>query len=358
MNDTPPTRIFSGNDVWLNRFHRDSATLVVTFTPHVKSPPAAPFLEKYGVACVAFQALENHWWQTPEMETCIEMLGPYLGAFDRIVTYGSSMGAHAALAFSSLLRADAVIAAAPQYSISRHHAPFEKRWATEARRFPTIFEPGCFISRSARKTILVDPSHAADLQQLMLYRELDNMTLIHVPYSRHNPLRELLRVGVLSKVMRGLITEDDAMQSEARQIIRRATRQSYNRYATVLSQRYRKRPKMAIDTIARATCNLQKDAPGLLIVAKLQKRIKDYDSALSHALMSISHDTNLRNVRFLDDFMVLLGRQGETQSLLIGASRSSEARVAKVLAAVKAKRALEARAKTPSNPVRQPAQSV
>lgn len=367
-NDKLPSRIFTGKDVWLNRFHADSATLVVTFTPHVKSPPtaafAAPFLAKSGLACVAFQALENHWWQTREMETCIEMLEPYLGNFDRIVTYGSSMGAHAALAFSGLLKADAVIAAAPQYSISRHYAPFEKRWPSEARRFPTLFDPAAFISRSAQKTVLFDPSHTADWKQLMLYGDQENMTLLHVPYSRHNPLRELARVGVLSKIIRGLITGDEGTQSEARQVIRRATGQSYNRYVTVLSQRYKRRPKLAIEKIAQSTRHLEKDAPGLLLVAKLHKRMKDFDSVVTCTLMSIGLDMNLRNVRFFDDFMISLGRQNETLDLLLDATQSGEGRVTKVLTAVRAKRNFETQVKaqvkaqaaaspaqTPSRPV-------
>ena len=52
----------------------------------------------------------------------------------RVMTYGSSMGGYAALRFARALRADAILALSPQYSIDPAVVPWEDRWRQDGAR--------------------------------------------------------------------------------------------------------------------------------------------------------------------------------------------------------------------------------
>ncbi len=354
MTHATSNRLFAGDDVLVERIVPAGASegrpLVVTFTSYSQSLPPKPFAASYlarlNLPCIAFRSLKNHWWQTREMETCFKLLEPHLADFGEVITYGSSMGAHAALAFSQPLRATRVIAAAPQFSISRDSVPQETRWAWEAQAYPQIFDPLRWISPTAEKFILSDRNHVEDRAQIKLFTSSSSgFHHINVPYSKHSPLKLLLQNGILSDVVTQLIMGQHD-PAKITQIIRRAGQNTLNRYTTVLGKRYPKNPRRIIRALEPLCNRLTQDASGTLDLAKLYHRCKDRDRAVKYTLTSITLRPNQRNIRFLDDMMSRMGREGEVPDMLRSAVDGGQERVHAILKTVRRKKAHDRRMKS------------
>lgn len=90
------------------------------------------FFAARGLPVVAVLAAGRHWYQYPDMGDALDIVARHVAGAGRITTYGSSMGAYAALRFAARLGAHATLALSPQYSIDVELAPFDRRWSAEA----------------------------------------------------------------------------------------------------------------------------------------------------------------------------------------------------------------------------------
>ena len=63
--------------------------------------------------------------------------------YDRVVTYGSSMGGYAAIRLAGLAGATCVLAMSPQYSIDPKVAGFDRRWHEASDRFRAVWSGAC-----------------------------------------------------------------------------------------------------------------------------------------------------------------------------------------------------------------------
>jgi hypothetical protein len=185
--------------------------VVVTFTPRPKKGRPIPalwgtkYLEKRGISYVAFQALGSHWWQTPEMDEAVKVIRPTLSRYSRITTYGGSMGAHGALAFSKTLGAQRVIASAPQFSMDPEVVPWETRWKGEGRSF-RVKNTLDGVSESAEKVIIFDPEFALDVRHAELFAQAPNTHLVLAPGASHYTLKRLREAGLLAQFMDALFS--------------------------------------------------------------------------------------------------------------------------------------------------------
>lgn len=193
------------------------------------------FLFRQGLSAVHVTCAENDWYQYPEAPGAMAGLRGLLGRYGRVVTYGTSMGAHAAIRFSGALGAHAVIAAAPQVTIDPDRPPFDKRWVKEAARVQFIDDDIC-ADTSGEVFLLFDPrtedaTHAAAIAARVPVRP------IPLPHSGHSPLMALQEL----KLLRGLVLDGVAGRLQPERILAeyRARRGDCPTYRDELSARGR-----------------------------------------------------------------------------------------------------------------------
>ena len=144
------TELFRSDDVLVRaRLTPGDGPCVVAFDHHGEDPSldraafAERFLDDRGLAWVAVLERGNHWYHRPEMPAALASIRAAVAGRSGVMTYGSSMGGHAALRFADAVGATACLALSPQYSVERDAVPFEQRWAQEAAaiRWPVGGEP-------------------------------------------------------------------------------------------------------------------------------------------------------------------------------------------------------------------------
>jgi hypothetical protein len=90
-----------------------------------------PFIRR-GVSVLAVKPKVVDWYTRPDLAEALSRLRPLLAGFRQRVTYGTSMGALAALSHADLLAATRVVALAPQTSIDPALFPDDDRIPQDA----------------------------------------------------------------------------------------------------------------------------------------------------------------------------------------------------------------------------------
>ncbi|MGO1768329.1 MAG: tetratricopeptide repeat protein [Microbacterium sp.] len=135
------TTIFSGADLALDVHDGGHPVSIVTFESRDDSLSTdATALFGPGFGRGRFSPLRmneylirrnrNHWYQTPEIERVAELIVDAAHG-TRILTYGSSMGAFAAVNFAHMLDADQFIAVSPLFDVGPENELDERRWADD-----------------------------------------------------------------------------------------------------------------------------------------------------------------------------------------------------------------------------------
>ncbi len=232
-----PKIFFEGRDILVHASLRPSKVLAITFSSrgekasrggHRKEGFGERLLASHGISYVCFINKGNHWWQTEEILFAIEKLRKEIAgyAFKRIMTYGASMGAYGALAFSADLRATDVLAFSPQYSIAGTELPLQAQWREDMRGTPILYEPlGERLSRTARITVGFDSLIALDLAHVRALESVRKVDRLVVPLSGHSTALFLGELGLLKSSVLALINDGqhprrDAVRSHRRQSIR------------------------------------------------------------------------------------------------------------------------------------------
>lgn len=110
----PPSPAKAAVVTWMALRDNASATANSPF------PPAQDedFVSRAGLASLRVAARRNDWYQRPGHEAVVAVLGRLKAEFDVVITYGASMGGHAAIACAPLIGADCAVAFSPQASLS------------------------------------------------------------------------------------------------------------------------------------------------------------------------------------------------------------------------------------------------
>jgi Flp pilus assembly protein TadD len=130
--------IFSGEDLALDVFDGGHPVSIVTFESrdrYLATDGTSPFGPGFGRDRFAplgmneylIRRNRNHWYQSAEIDAVAELV-TRRAAGTRVVTYGSSMGAYAAVNFARLLNADTFIAISPLFDVEPGNALGEQRW--------------------------------------------------------------------------------------------------------------------------------------------------------------------------------------------------------------------------------------
>lgn len=146
-----PTLLFSSAEIEVFFYQGDSDFLLITFGNSNFRSNGTSFwgqavVEKTKVTTIGFVAKRPNWYPQSDMQKALLAIAPILDKYKNIVTYGASMGAYAAIKYSSMLRCNVSLAFSPQYSID---PTFVGKFD---RRFTKFFDKG----RDSKCTINAD----------------------------------------------------------------------------------------------------------------------------------------------------------------------------------------------------------
>lgn len=228
--------------------------IVITFSNWNESPslnarnPGKAYLLGRSINNIHVACAGNDWFQYPELDGLGDICRSVLARHPQAVTYGISMGAYAALAFSGALRAVRVVAIAPQVSIDRTRVPWEKRWAKEAASIAFIRDDMAeLVSPTAEIFVLFDPFDV-DSRHVAALKRIRPVTEIRLPFAGHLAGRFLADTGLLGGLVSGLLERGDAPANLRAEV--RARRAKSPSYFSTAGEKLRAKSPSAARTLA------------------------------------------------------------------------------------------------------------
>lgn len=229
--------LFDDEDSRIEYFRRggDGGTLVVTFDPLSyfwdRPPFGHEFLRKQALDVVAVRKKRENFYQPLSRETVAAALRPLTSRYRRVFSYGSSLGAYAALYFG---RDEpwTVIASSPRNSTHPDYGAdtWRKRVAFRHEPFDAAVRPRC------RAILMYDPRDAIDRRYLdgEVLPQFPEAMVLRVPYSGHPSNQVLAEMGFLPPFVRAVLAA--APQDGWPQLQRRQARTKSAAYFQVLAQ--------------------------------------------------------------------------------------------------------------------------
>ncbi|RRH76964.1 hypothetical protein [Falsigemmobacter faecalis] len=161
---------------------------------------AEDYAQARGWNWIGLKPRVNDWYQGAEVPELLDQARQIAGDLPLIV-YGPSMGAFAAVNFAARLRADYVLALAPQVTVNPAKALYDDRWAAESAQITFRHE---WIEQSPpiRRGLLIYSSHrreAAHAHEIL--RHHPGLTPMVVPFAGHQPGWVLSEADVLGDVV-------------------------------------------------------------------------------------------------------------------------------------------------------------
>jgi len=173
----------------------------------------------------------QHWFHSaclgfsPSCEHTLLAIRSYIDVhkIERVITIGSSMGAHGALLFGALLEADHAIAFAPQVNIDAAwlSAQSDNRWINKTTEINNIAYNHLNISelfrtRRPKETLVyydsfveLDKTHALTLSNI------HGVSTIDVGSGSHEVAYQLAKSGVVTKLLSERIVQAHAVNIES-----------------------------------------------------------------------------------------------------------------------------------------------
>jgi hypothetical protein len=242
MNVLSEENIFRSDDFVIDFFSYGQSpdkSVACTFTPFTPSANAGAetlvglgfggeLLLRSGFDVVAFKSAKNFWYQNLDSET-VDKVEKFISArqakYIRRVSYGSSMGAYAAIQFSRPLKLDVVLALSPQFEIDK---PYDQRWQSSAQQIDFRHRIDAdTISPECKYFVAYDPKNEdlLHVQQLRAIIDNDHLIEIQTPYSGHPAAGYLLETGLIQEVALSVLKNASVNHSALR--IHRKRSKSY-----------------------------------------------------------------------------------------------------------------------------------
>lgn len=202
------TVLLDDDEIRIEHFERGGAggTLVVTFDPIAyfwdRPPFGHEFLRKQALDVVAVRKKSENFYQPLSREAFDAAVAPVAARYARVVSYGSSLGAYAALYFG---RDEpwTVIASSPRNSAHPAYGAkvWQKRVAFQHERLRADIVPRCHA------IILFDPRDAIDRRYLdgELLPQFPAADVRRVPYSGHPSNQVLSEMGFIAPFVRAVL---------------------------------------------------------------------------------------------------------------------------------------------------------
>jgi hypothetical protein len=189
-----------------------SSTCVVTFDGYAdnRSLDRAGFGEGFfhsrQIDAIHILSGENDWYQYPELPTVARAVAEQVKGYDRVVAYGSSMGAYAAIRFGGLAGAHVALAISPQFSIDPRVARFERRWKLDAARIDYLLErrpPGPFVEAAY---LVYDPNDT-DGRHAQMFRRHTRVIDVRLPDVGHPATGSLAALDLLTDLVLDVVDD-------------------------------------------------------------------------------------------------------------------------------------------------------
>jgi hypothetical protein len=223
------------DDIRIEHFQRGGAggTLVVTFDPIAynwnRPPFGHEFLHKQALDVVAVRKKGENFYQPLSRAAFAAAVRPVAAQYQRVVSYGSSLGAYAALYFG---RDEPwiVIASSPRNST---HPKFGTRhWQDQVSFRHERF--GTEVAARCHAFVLFDPQDPMDRRYIEgeVLPQFPAAEVLRVPYSGHPTNQMLGDIGFIAPFIRAVIADLPRAQWPA--LERRALRHKSSSYLHVL----------------------------------------------------------------------------------------------------------------------------
>ena len=226
----------------------DQAYLVVTFAPMSRYADGSWYwgkalADRVDLSVVAFVSRKPNWYPTANVLNALPSVNPILRSYAKIITYGASMGAYAALKMSRALGATTALAFSPQFSIDPAITGKDYNFArffTPARDVDVTIR-GFHVAPEA--FIFYDPFYTDDATQIgHIARVAPWVSPIPVPSTAHETIRLFLR-GTLGKTLLDTVAFGD--HQDLRRLTSQLRRASSTRAATLIGRVVERRPDLA-----------------------------------------------------------------------------------------------------------------
>ena len=153
----------------------------------------ADFFSKKGFSYLSFCPKKAHWYPEDSVNIPAE-IWDFAKRYPCRITYGFSMGGHAALKFAKYFAANTAVAFVPQYSVNpvviRDHR-YNKYWGPDTGTHELLNE-----RYATERYVFVDPDYKLDMQHVDRIAAANPLTLVACPGSQHNPLGALRERGL------------------------------------------------------------------------------------------------------------------------------------------------------------------
>lgn len=270
------------------------------------------FFEAAGISAIHVMGVREDWYQYAEMPEAMAAVREAVAGAERVMTYGSSMGAYAAIRFADAAGADTVLAFSPQYSIDPAKTPFEKRWSQDSARIawrPEIDGP---IRCAARPIVIYDPCLGDGRHADMIAADTP-IHPIRLPHAGHPTTSLVAEMAMLS----GLVLEVLAGTADLEAFARDA-RQGRRRSSTYFATLAERQPAWRVLTGVRLARRAVELNPHNLIAAmalgNVLARAGQFDEAI--AVFEAAETTgggadNMPAMHHYANALVLAGRAAE-----------------------------------------------
>lgn len=160
---------------------------------------------------ICFVTKENDWYENYDINNAINSVleSGILKRYKRRVVISVSMGAYAASKFCNLLTIDNIILGSPQFSIDHTIIPVETRWKNERESINFVHNNAIteFNTFNGKKTIILDPLHTLDIEQLSLVKTSNIDNVIFQPYSDHMVFAHISKLGLLNSLCEKIFSQ-------------------------------------------------------------------------------------------------------------------------------------------------------
>ncbi|MBI0434058.1 hypothetical protein [Roseomonas sp. KE0001] len=243
------------------------------------------FLARLGASLLGLVDHRDSWFPEEDMALLSPRLEPLLAAHRRVVLYGFSMGAYAALKHAARLRADVVLAFAPQYSISPADVG-----AFDPRRSQAFFQAALHTGMRLRPgdlrgqaLLFHDPLFPEDARHAALIRAAGPVVTVPTPFANHDSLRFVLQAGALAPLLRAAL-EGPVDIAALRHGLRQGRLLSADYVENLAAALRRRRGEAAAARLVRQAIEAGNTAPGLRI-ERAHRLLDEASEAAAEALL-------------------------------------------------------------------------
>ena len=217
----------------------------------------APVLRKKAISHLSIKPKEVDWYRKPDLSDALAALkdNGFFARYDRVITYGGSMGGYAALAYAGTVGADTVIAMNPQSTLDRKLVPWEKRFVMlgQSQDWSDPRSDAANGCGQARKVYaVVDRRFAADWKHIIRL-PAHNLHVLNIPYVEHSVPLHLANMRALGIFISDIILKDDLDETHFYRLMR--NRRHLKRYYNVLKRHPRVQASPKFSAIVEKHCN-------------------------------------------------------------------------------------------------------